>query len=237
MTTREYLKQYAYLYLYVVAGFLVLAAGFRQTVETVYSSQNLSQRPTIVIDAGHGGMDGGTVSCTGVPESRINLEVALRLEKLLALLGYDTVMTRTADVDLSTEGATVRQQKNSDLRNRVAAVNNVSNALLISIHQNHFTESKYSGPQIFYASDPESQNLANALQTNLNQATGSKRACKTADSVYLMQNISCPGVLVECGFLSNATEEFLLRQDGYQKKLCCVITATLAQYLENATMS
>lgn len=237
MKTRDFLKQYAYVYLYAAAFFLFIAAGMRQTVETSASFQPLSSRPTIVIDAGHGGMDGGTVSCTGVSESHINLQIARRLEKLMALLGYDTVMVRDSDVDTATEGVTVRQQKNSDLRNRVALVNSIQNPLLVSIHQNHFTESKYYGPQVFYARDPQSQELAQLLQTRLNQTTGSSRACKQADSVYLMQNINCTGILVECGFLSNAAEEVLLRQDGYQKNLCCVIGATLAEYLEMKAVS
>ena len=237
MKTRNYLKQNAYCYLYVIAGFLILAAGMRQAVETVAVFQTESSRSVIVIDAGHGGMDGGAVSCTGVSESQINLQIAQRLEKMLALLGYDTVMTRTEDTDLSTEGETVRQKKLSDLRNRVAAVDRVKNPLLVSIHQNHFTDGRYYGPQVFFAADPQSQALAQAIQDNLNQACGCGRSIKPADGVYLMQNISCSGVLVECGFLSNAAEESLLRQAEYQKKLCCVITATLAQYLEHATMS
>lgn len=236
LTTREFMKRYAYIYFYVFAAFMLITAGLRNTSETVFNSQNLIGRPVLVIDAGHGGMDGGTTSCTGINESQINLEIALKLEKLMALLGYDTVMVRTGDVDTATEGETVRAQKNSDLRNRVALVNSQPDALLVSIHQNHFTESKYSGPQVFYASDSESQALAQTMQTNLNSATGSSRACKAADSVYLMKNIKCPGILVECGFLSNPTEARLLEKSEYQKKLCCVIGATLAAYMENASI-
>lgn len=236
MTTREYLKRYAYVYLYVFAAFLLMAAGLRTTSEAVFSGQSLSGRPVFVIDAGHGGMDGGTVSVTGTYESRINLEIAQRLEKLMGLLGYDTVMVRSTDTDLCTEGETVRQQKNSDLRNRVATVNGQPGALLVSIHQNHFTESKYSGPQVFYASGSVSQTLAAAMQTSLNAATGSRRECKAADSVYLMKNINCPGILVECGFLSNPTEARLLENENYQKKLCAVIAAVLAEYAESGTV-
>lgn len=236
LTTREFMKRYAYIYIYVFAAFLLIAAGLRNTSETVFSNQYLIGRPVLIIDAGHGGMDGGTTSCTGINESQINLEVALKLEKLMALLGYDTVMVRTEDVDTATEGETVRARKNSDLRNRVTLVNSQPDALLVSIHQNHFTESKYSGPQVFYASDSESQALAQTMQTNLNSATGSNRACKAADSVYLMKNIKCPGILVECGFLSNPTEARLLENAEYQKNLCCVIGATLALYMENAAV-
>lgn len=236
MTTREYLRRYAYVYLYVFSLFLLLAAGLRGTSESVFSGQQLTGRPVFVIDAGHGGMDGGAVSVTGTYESRINLDIARRLEKLMGLLGYDTVMLRSGEGDLSTEGETVRARKNSDLRNRVAAVNSQSGALLVSIHQNHFTQSRYSGPQVFCAADAASQSLGAGMQSALNAATGGRRECKTADSVYLMNHINCSGVLVECGFLSNPTEARLLENEAYQKKLCTVIAAVLAEYAESGAV-
>lgn len=234
MKTRDFLKRYAYVYLYVFSFFLLGAAGFRSAAEAAVSSQSLSQRPTVVIDAGHGGMDGGTTSCTGVSESQINLAISLRLDKLMALLGYDAVMVRTTDTSVNTEGDTIREQKLSDLKNRVTLVNGQSNALLVSIHQNHFPDGQYSGPQVFYAGDSTSAQLAQRLQLQLNQALApnSKRECKQASGVYLMENIKCPGILVECGFLSNTQEEAKLRTAEYQKKLCCIIGAVLADYLE-----
>lgn len=234
MKTRDFLRRYAYVYLYVICAFLGAAALFRGAVETAGEGITTQQRPAIVIDAGHGGMDGGTTSCTGVLESGINLDIARRLEAMLGLLGYDTVMTRTTADSIAKEGQTIRQQKQSDLRNRAKIVNGQPSAILVSIHQNHFPDSKYWGPHVYYAPDSVSQALAQAMQSGLNRclAPKSNRTCKAADGVWLMQHIQCPGILIECGFLSNPTEEALLREPEYQKKLCGAITAALVNYIE-----
>lgn len=239
MTTLQYLKRYAYYYLYAITLVLVLSLGVSRAATEVSSIQQQRLRPMVVIDAGHGGMDGGTTSCTGVTESSINLEIALRLNDLMHLMGYNTAMTRSSDVSLNTQGDTVRAQKTSDLKNRVQMVNALENALLLSIHQNHFPQSQYSGPQVFYAASGTSQALAERLQSQLNAclAPSSNRVCKKADGVYLMEHIDTTGVLVECGFLSNPTEEAKLRQPDYQKKLCCVIAATTAAYMEEGAVS
>ena len=232
MKTREFLRRYAYVYCYVVSFFLLLAAMVRQSTETVSSIQELRTTTRIVIDAGHGGIDGGTTSVTGVVEKELNLEIAQRLEKLLLLLGKSPVMTRTSDESLATEGNTIREQKRSDLKNRVAAANESENTILVSIHQNHYPDSRYAGPQIFYAADSVSQSFAQRLQQTMNTAFGTRRECKKADGVYLMSNIRCPGILVECGFLSNYEEEAKLRTPEHQKKLCCVLAAALMEYTE-----
>lgn len=193
-----------------------------------------AQPVTIVIDAGHGGEDGGTSSADGVPESGINLSVALRLEQLLALCGMQTEMIRSEDVSVSTEGDTITERKVSDLKHRVQMVNSLQNAVLVSIHQNHFSEEKYSGAQVFYAGTDGSRQLAQRAQSVLREVLdpGNRREVKAASSVYLMEKISCTGILVECGFLSNPTEAQLLQQETYQKKIACALGAALAQYLE-----
>lgn len=233
MKTLDYLKRYAYTYFYAAAAVLLFASLYSHAATEVASIAAQSIRPVIVIDAGHGGMDGGTVSCTGVSESGINLQIALRLDDLLGLMGYDTIMVRTDDTDLGTEGDSVREKKNSDLRNRAGLVNQQENAILVSIHQNHFPQSQYSGPQVFYAAAGDSKSLAEALQASLNSTLGSSRAVKKADGVYLMEHIDTTGILVECGFLSNPNEEALLQKPAYQQKLCSILAATLAQYIEN----
>ena len=190
---------------------------------------------TIVIDPGHGGVDGGAVSCTGAPESQINLEISLRLRDLLTFLGHSVRMIRTTDSSVATEGETIAAKKMSDLRERVRIIRDTENPILLSIHQNTFPDGKYSGAQVFYAGTEGSQDLAKALQTafvtHLNP--GSRRQEKKSSSVYLMEHISCPGVLIECGFLSNPEEEGRLRSPDYQKKICAVITCTLDQNLPN----
>ena len=229
METRAFLRQYAYVYLYAAAFFLACAAGLRHSVEVSGKLDPFPAHPVVVIDAGHGGMDGGTTGAAGTAEDEVNLAVSRRLNALLALCGCDTVMTRTRDESLATEGDTIRRQKQSDLQNRVALVNSLPAAVLISIHQNHFTDSRYCGPQVFWSSGGEL--LARRAQSALNEALGGKREIKEASGVYLMERICHPGILVECGFLSNPSEEQKLRSDDYQKQLASVLAAAIVSYL------
>lgn len=204
-----------------------------RTVTAIAQSSPLDHRKTVVIDAGHGGEDGGAVSCSGVYESRINLEIALKLRDLMHLLGVKTVMTRTSDADLSRGGDTVSARKMSDLRERVSLVNSTDNAILLSIHQNKFPDDRYSGAQVFYADTFESKDLAELMQEGLikNLDKTNKRHIKKANGIYLMDRINCTGILVECGFLSSPEEECLLKSDVYQKKLSCVIATVISRYL------
>lgn len=200
--------------------------------EAFASAQPVQKQHAVIIDAGHGGVDGGATSCTGVLESQINLEIALRLEELMHLLGYEPLMIRRTDISVYTEGETIAAKKVSDLKQRVRIVNETEGGFLISIHQNQFSDSRYSGAQVFYAKDEVSKLLATQLQRGLVDClnTGSKRMAKQARGIYLMEKITNPGVLIECGFLSNIKEEALLRDAQYQKKLCAVIGATLSTY-------
>ena len=189
---------------------------------------------TVVVDAGHGGEDGGTLSCTGVRESGLNLEIALRVNDLFALLGQRTRMLRTQDVSLhGTDAATIAARKASDIRARVRLTEETPEAVLLSIHQNHFPESKYRGAQVFCAKTDGSRQLAEQMQKNLSQYLdpANHRQPKTADGVYLMEHITCPGILIECGFLSNVDEERLLQQPEYQKKMAAAIAGTLSLWL------
>ena len=220
-------------YLLVAILFIGIAHGGSSAVTTVAQSAPVIREHSIIIDAGHGGVDGGATSCSGVLEKQLNLQIALRLEELMHLLGYQTVMIRTTDVSVYTEGETIAAKKVSDLKERVRIVNSTDNAVLISIHQNTYPSSQYNGAQVFYAAGKGSQQLAEQLQSAFISTVnpGSKRSSKKADGVYLMQNIDCTGVLVECGFISNPTEEAKLRDPEYQKKLCCVIAATVDCFL------
>lgn len=206
-----------------------------ETTAVIAQQIPMDREATIVIDAGHGGEDGGATSCTGVLESAFNLDIALRLNDLMHLLGYDTVMIRTTDRAVYTEGSSIAQKKVSDLKQRVKLINETENALLVSIHQNTFPDSKYSGAQVFYGAKGKSKELAEELQQAFIRTLnpGSKRQCKAADGIYLMQNIDCTGVLVECGFLSNSSEEAALRDPAYQKKLCCVIASSVGNFLDH----
>ena len=229
------MKRWNY-YLFCVSTMILmlLCAYWGSRVVTVISEElPFVRKHCIVIDPGHGGEDGGAVSCTGRMESEYNLAISRRLDDLLHLLGYRTRMTRTSDVSIYTTGSTLAQKKVSDLKERVRIVNETGNALLVSIHQNQFSDSRYSGAQVFYAKTAGSKDLGQKLQAELVAALnpGSNRKSKPVSGVYLLENIPCAGVLVECGFLSNPQEEAMLRNTDYQKKLCCVLAATLHQYL------
>ena len=232
MKTREFLRRYAYVYLYVAAFFLGLAALGRQSVETVSGLAPLSGSCVLVIDAGHGGEDGGTTGAAGTHEDEVNLAIAKRLEAMLTLMGYQTRMTRSDSGSLATEGETIRARKQSDLRNRVALANKYQNSILVSIHQNHFPDPKYDGAQVFFTDSAES--LANAMQASLTTALAphSRRTAKKASGIYLMEHITCPGLLVECGFLSNPAEEQKLLTAQYQKQMAAVMATVLAKYAD-----
>lgn len=204
-----------------------------QAVSVLSESLSGVERHCILIDPGHGGEDGGASSCTGRLESGYNLEISLRLEDLLHLLGYDTKLIRREDVSVYTTGRTIAQKKVSDLKNRVKTANETNNGILLSIHQNYYPDSRYSGAQVFYGNADGSEALAKQLQASFVAGLnpGSRRQAKQGSGIYLLEHIRCPGVLVECGFLSNPQEEALLREPSYQKKLCCVIGTALSQYL------
>lgn len=228
-------KKWGFAYLLIVGCFLSGIFLGNRAVTVFSETQPMEREHCIVIDAGHGGIDGGATSCTGKLESTFNLEIALRLNDLLHFLGYETKMIRTTDISVYTRGETIAQKKISDLKERVRMVNETENALLVSIHQNNFSDGRYSGAQIFYADTEGSQLLAKQLQdafvSTLNP--GSNRQSKQSSGVYLMEHIDCTGVLVECGFLSNAQEEAKLRSPDYQQRLCCVIAATVIGFLSN----
>lgn len=239
MGVRAYLKKNLSDYIYAVAFVLAISFVLCQSPVQMVSVPTPEKSPVIILDPGHGGMDGGTKTDSGVPESQINLQIALRLRDVLGLVGVDCAMTRTSDVSLDTQGSTIREKKNSDLRNRVSLVNEAENGILISIHQNHFSQSRYAGPQVFYASQSGSEELAQLMQDTMNGALAplSNRVCKSAQGIYLMEHIQKPGILIECGFLSNPQEAALLQSAAYQKKLACIIASAASQFILGSAVS
>lgn len=189
-------------------------------------------KPVYVLDAGHGGEDGGAVSKSGVKESGINLAITHDLNELLQFLGKDTVLTRSDDVSIHSSGAeTLHQKKVSDLKNRVALVNATPGAILVSIHQNSLPQvPSVHGAQVFYGKAAQGEALALSVQSVLNQSIniGNEKHEKQIDStIYLMKNVTCPAILVECGFLSNNAETEKLQDPAYQKKIAASIAAGL----------
>ena len=168
--------------------------------------------------------------------SGINLAIVQKLDQLLGLYGEAPLLLRSEDISLHDDSAqTLREKKVSDLHNRVARIEETEHAVLLSVHQNTFPDGKYHGAQVFYSNGELSQPLAQLTQETLRAALdpGNTREAKPIpDSVYLMNHITCPAILVECGFLSNAEEDLLLQSGAYQTKLASALAASWLQWLD-----
>lgn len=197
--------------------------------EPAMERSTIGRTGPLVLDAGHGGEDGGAVSLTGAPESEINLAIVLKLRDALGLYGVDPILLRETDISLHNSDAdTLREKKRSDLKNRVAATEEVEGGTLLSIHQNTYPGSRYHGAHVFYAPTEGSKELAEHFQNSIKTALqpDNERAVKRIpDTVYIMNHVTCPAILIECGFLTNPEEEAQLRDEDYQRKLSAVVAA------------
>ncbi len=181
----------------------------------------------IVIDPGHGGKDPGTTSNT-IYEKDINLAISEHLEIELAKAGATVILTRNGDYDLSSPNA--RWRKKSDFDNRIALINNSKADLYLSIHLNYLTDTTYYGPQVFYLDD-KTLNLATIIQETLNASLDTKRPIKQIPKqTYMYDKLNIPGVLIECGFLSNYEEKTKLTTSSYQQKLASIIKDGIVKY-------
>lgn len=200
----------------------------------VFNPTETNSQQIVIIDAGHGGVDGGAISLSGTKESDINLNIALRLDSLMHFCGAQTILTREDDRSLHDDSAsTIRQKKVSDLHNRVAMIENEEDPLLISIHQNSFPGEQCKGLQTFYR-DEESIPLAQNIQDSMHlffDDENHRKPMEISDSVYLMKHITCKAVLVECGFLSNYADDKRLQEELYQKQVVIAITAAYCEQM------
>ena len=198
-----------------------------EVVQSCFSLRR--QGETLVIDAGHGGEDGGAVAEDGTVESGINLSIARRVDLLLGLYGEAPVLLRESDTSHHDPSAqTLQEKKRTDLQNRVAMVEAVEGATLLSIHQNSFPDPKYHGAQVFYTEEislPLAEHTQELLRACLD-TENSRVAKPIPDTVYLMNHITCPAILVECGFLSNPEEAGKLATSGYQTQIAAVLAAS-----------
>ena len=185
-------------YLFIISLTLVGILSGNRAITVLREQIPVERYHTIVIDAGHGGEDGGATSSSGRLESQYNLEIALRLDDLMQLLGYRTRMTRRTDTAIYQKGETIAQKKVDDLKQRVRISNSNDGNVLLSIHQNYFSQGQYSGAQVFYAMNDSSKNLANTLQQNLVTSLdpGNKRKAKAGEGIYLLEKrTGCGGNL------------------------------------------
>lgn len=226
-------------------SFLTLTLVFILTFSLVLSfnlatrqavSQTVGQKNVIIVDAGHGGEDGGTQSSAGVLEKHLNLEISLKLGTLLKLMGYRVVYTRTEDkLQYGDAAKAQRQKKVSDIHYRMNFMQVYPDAVFLSVHQNYYVSSKYYGAQVFYSTNNEhSKVIAENIQRSiveLIQPENTRQVKPSGTGVYLLYHATVPAVMVECGFLSNSGEALLLCDSEYQKKMCLAISAGLEKYI------
>ncbi len=190
------------------------------------ASHSESIKKTVILDAGHGGFDGGA-SAGDVLEKDINLKIALFLADHLKLSGYDVILTREDDSATNDEGDRIRSKKISDMKNRLALMKSYPDAFFVSIHLNKYSDSQPKGTQVFYSQKTtESKLLAQSIQQTVKELLQSDnhREIKPATrDTYLLYNAPIPAVIVECGFLSNPAELALLKTEEYQKKMAFAV--------------
>ena len=219
-------------------AFAISTCSAYSSLTTIAKANENDKLVTVVIDAGHGGEDGGAVAADDTVEKDINLSIALKLKSLLLQNGVKVVMTREEDIAIYDENCTsLKEKKSSDMKNRLAIFNGDPQNIVISIHQNKFEQKKYSGTQIFYSTNkPESERLAESIRGSVvsNIQPDNERECKPADkNIYLLYNAQVPAVIVECGFISNDSELALLKDDTYQSKIAVAIFDGFMKYYNN----
>ncbi len=191
--------------------------------------------PTIIIDAGHGGEDGGAIGTDGTIEKNLNLEIALKLNDILSVMGYETRMVRMSDISIyNGNPKTLREKKVSDIRNRTAIMEEYENCLYVSIHQNKYEDTSIWGAQTFYSpNNDSSKRLAQSIQSSIatDLQPNNKRLIKqSGTSIYVLYNATKPAVMVECGFISNPNELSQLKTEEYQSKMAFSIMSGLINY-------
>lgn len=210
-------------YYLVLLTFLILTLLFASL--KVEAKKQLTGK-IIVVDPGHGGIDPGTMYGE-ILEKNINLNISYYLKEELENLGAKVIITRNGDYDLSTPNA--YQRKRSDFDNRINLINNSNADLYVSVHLNYLLDTTYYGPQVFYNKDNEK--LATIIQKNMNESLkGDRKIKQIPTDTYMYSKLTIPGVLIECGFLSNNSERNLLETENYQQKIAKAISESIVKY-------
>lgn len=218
----------------IVLSIFFSSTNIQNTLAPV-SSTPISNH-TIILDAGHGNPDGGAIGQDGSIESNLNLDIVLKLQKLLEASNCTVILTRSDENGIYESTAeTIRDKKVSDMKSRADIANNSNAEIFISIHMNKLDQSKYSGWQTFYKNkDENSKKIAENIQTSLNYfiKKENSRTIKSISGIYLTKNVEIPLVIVECGFLSNEKENKLLQTDSYQNELAWSIYIGIMDYFK-----
>ena len=216
----------------ITTVFGILSRNLIQNNATSEASIENDQRITVILDAGHGGIDSGA-NVGEVFEKNLNLQIVQEIERFIKLYDVDVVLTRTSDSLLADIDS--KNKKREDLLNRVKVANEYESPVFISIHMNKFPQSKYKGLQVFYSNNnPYSEALALKLQSNnklLLEPYNERSVKRAGTSIYVLDRLRCPAVMIECGFISNEDDIQKLSDTNYQKKLAFVIASTIIEYL------
>lgn len=219
---------------FLVCIFIIMFLLSLGVIESKASVDEEEGKKVILIDPGHGGIDGGAKSQRGTIEKDINLQIALKLKDNLVDKGYTVFMTRETDEGLYQKGSTIREKKRDDLKRRTEMKKETNCDIFISIHQNMFAQSKCFGAQVWFAANDKSSILANTLQDTLKETIkdNNKRVAKPAGDAYLIlrDNYEGASVLVECGFLSNPEEESRLKSEEHQNLIVEGISLGIDRY-------
>lgn len=223
-----------YLIISVLIILIILLSILHLNSKAVPTMNILIADKIIGIDPGHGGIDSGAIGPSGIEEAEINLKIALKLRDIIVKNGGKVVLTRETEEGLYTaKSKSLKEMKTEDLHNRKEIIERGNCDILISIHLNSFEQSKYYGAQTFYGKDNlESQKLALSIQNQLREVLDkdNKRVPQELEDVFLINNLDIPAIVVECGFLSNPTEEQLLADEDYQKKIALAIYNGIVKY-------
>lgn len=234
------IKQFGILLLIVcVCVVSVLSANLKN--QYTFASVNTVIKPQIILDAGHGGFDGGAVANDGTVEKDINLKICLKLASLLKSSGYNVILTRESDVSTDdVETDKIPSRKKSDLRNRLKLMKDFPDSVFISIHLNKFTTASANGAQIFYSEKTEeSKVLAEDIRKSIVgmlQKDNTRVNKKSTSSTYILHNATVPAVLVECGFLSNSQELEKLKNSEYQSQMAFSVFCGITEYFSKGTI-
>lgn len=231
---KEFLSVMSVLIIFSVSVYFLcgeIKDNIAQTVSLLSENDNY----TVILDAGHGGEDGGCVAYDDTLEKDINLAISEDVALFFDLFGIRYVQIRTEDISVGDNSLkTVKERKTSDILHRYDIVNSYENSILLSIHQNMYSVEKYKGTQVFYSpNDTASQMLAECIQSSIRtnlQPDNDRKVKASGNSIYLLYKAQRPSVMVECGFFSNMSELEKLKNKAYQCQMAYFITKGLINY-------
>mgnify|MGYP001043886351 CR=1 FL=1 len=220
----------------MIGCFVLLAVCARITERALPTAAEAAERPVIVLDAGHGGLDSGAVGGNGTLEKDVNLSIVRILRDMLELSGFDVVLTRSEDISIYDAGVEgIRNQKLSDMDNRLEIVQSYPDSIFLCIHQNNYTDPQYFGGQMFYNNNnPNNRTLAQIMQNKFAELQpGNDREIKlSGDELFLLKSNQNPSLMIECGFLSNPDEEARLSTWEYQQQVAFTIFGGVMEYID-----